>query len=104
VRTGTRGYFLAVCADHYVRLHMLGETPAGNQNLLKQVTGFDPARVVVGLLARGSTFTIYVDGAPLATLTSADIPSGRLGVGGFAPDRALDATIIQYRAWTPSAA
>jgi hypothetical protein len=104
VRTGIRGYFLAICRDGTVRLHELGTTPASDQNMLTKLSpGFDPNQVVVGLVARGSSFTIYVDGRAQPVANDPDIAAGRVGVGGFAPapENTLDATIIQYRAWAP---
>jgi hypothetical protein len=105
VRTGSRGYFLAVCHDKSLRLHKLGNDPAGEQNLLVKYTpGFDPKKVVVGLLARGTVLTVYVDGQQMKPSASdGDIKSGRVGVGGFAPapENSMDATIIQFRAWAP---
>ncbi len=103
-RTGTRGYFLAVCADRTIRMHELGDTPPGERNLLIRFTPtFDPAKVVVGWLVRDTSFTVYVDGKPLRTVTNGDIRSGRVGIGGFAPETALDATFTQFRAWAPNA-
>lgn len=102
VRTGTRGYLLAVCRDGTLRLHELGDSPASDANLLKKFTPqFDPARVVVGLLVRDTAFTIYVDGRELQTVTNGDIRSGRVGIGGVAPEGVLDVTITNFRAWAP---
>jgi len=105
VRTGSKGYFLAVCHDKSIRLHKLFDAPASEQNLLVKYTPtFDPKKVVVGLLVRGTTLTVYVDGQALKpTPSDAEIKSGRVGVGGFAPapENSMDATIIQFRAWAP---
>ena len=75
----------------------------------------DPAKVVVGVLARGgepAELTVYVDGvaepsvSSAATDTSPALPTGRVGVGGFAPGpvNAVVATITRFRVWTPSGA
>jgi hypothetical protein len=101
VRTSNRGYFLAICKD-VIRLHQLGDTPPGDNNLLKEFTPkFDPAKVVVGLLVQGPVFTLYVDGQPLRPVSNDAIAKGHVGVGGFPPGDELDVTLSQYRAWAP---
>jgi hypothetical protein len=103
MRTGARGYFLAVCADGTVALHVLGDDPPSAATL-KRSWPARQAPAVVGLLARGSELTVYVDGEPLEIVLDESIGSGRLGVGGFAPSPAnkMDATISRFRAWTPT--
>jgi Hsp70 protein len=102
VRTGTRGYLLATCRDGTIRLHELGNTPVADVNRLIGFTpSFDPGHVVVGLLVRGSNFTVYVDGKAQQTVSNDDIRSGRIGIGGFAPEQSVDATFTRYRAWAP---
>jgi hypothetical protein len=103
MRTGARGYFLAVCADGTVALHVLGDDPP-SATTLKRSWPARQAPTVVGLLARGSELTVYVDGEPLEIVLDESIGSGRLGVGGFAPSPAnkMDATISRFRAWTPT--
>jgi hypothetical protein len=102
VRTGTRGYFLAICRDSTIRLHELGDSPVADGNrLIKFTPAFDPGKVVVGLLVRGSNFTVYVDGKAQQTVSNGDIRSGHIGIGGFAPEQTLDATFTRYRAWAP---
>ena len=105
MRTGTKGYFLAVCADRSVELHMLHLTdPDSNTRLAQWKPAFDPAHVVAGLMADGQSLTVYIDGTPLApAVTDGTIGTGRLSIGGFAPDGdGLDATFTQYRAWLPA--
>jgi hypothetical protein len=65
----------------------------------------DAKRVVLGLMARGSKLTVFIDGREQGSLTDSSIPSGRVGIGGFAPhpNDALDATITRFRAWTAGA-
>jgi hypothetical protein len=102
VRTGTRGYFLAICRDSTIRLHELGDTEVADGNrLIRFAPTFDPANVVVGLLVRDTNFTVYVDGKALQTVSNGDIRSGHIGIGGYAPEQTMDATFTRYRAWAP---
>jgi Hsp70 protein len=106
VRTGARGYFLAICRDSTIRLHELGDSAVADGNrLIRFAPAFDPANVVVGLLVRDTNvttnFTVYVDGKALQTVSNGDIRSGHIGIGGYAPEQTLDATFTRYRAWAP---
>jgi actin-like ATPase involved in cell morphogenesis len=104
MRTGTMGYFLAICADRSVELHMLHLTdPDSNTRLARWQPTFDPAHVVAGLMADGQNMTVYIDGNALApAVTDGTIGTGRLSLGGFAPGaEGVDATFTQYRAWLP---
>jgi hypothetical protein len=104
MRTGTMGYFVAVCSNGEVQLHRLvNDPPADNTRLGAWRPGFDPKRVVVGLLAQDKYLTIYVDGEGQQVVVDPVIGSGRVGIGGFAPHPAdqMDATITRFRAWTP---
>jgi hypothetical protein len=104
MRTGTMGYFLAICADRRVELHKLHLTdPDSNTRLAAWEPTFDPAHVVAGLMADGQSMTVYIDGVGLTpAATDGTIGTGRLSLGGFAPDAdGLDVTVTQYRAWLP---
>ncbi len=103
IRTGARGYFVSVCANGTVELHKLAADAPGTDSRISQIRPpMDPRRVVLALLARGSTLTVFVDGREQGALTDSSIPSGRVGIGGFAPhpDDVLDATVTRFRAWT----
>jgi hypothetical protein len=106
MRTGTTGYFVAVCADGTVHLHRLVNDPPADDTRLggPWKPGFDPGNVVVGLLAEGGELTVYVDGEGQQLVRDSVIGSGRVGIGGFAPHpgNAMDATITRFRAWTPA--
>jgi len=99
------GYFLAVCADQSVQLHKLHLTdPDQGTRLAQWNPTFDPAHVVAGLMADGPVMTVYIDGVALTpAVTDGTIGTGRLSVGGFAPDGdGLDATFTRFRAWLPT--
>jgi Hsp70 protein len=105
IRTGNKGYFIAVCANGTVELHKLAIDAPGTDSRLSQIRpSMNPQRVVLGLLARGSTLTVFVDGREQGAVTDGTIASGRVAIGGFAPhpDDALDATIVRFRAWSAS--
>ncbi len=107
VRTGTRGYFVAVCANGTVELHKLATDAPGTGSRMSQIRPpMDPKKVVLGLLARGSILTVFVDGREQGALTDRTIPSGRVAIGGFAPrpENLLDATITRFRAWSADGA
>jgi hypothetical protein len=102
IRTGFRGYFVSVCANGTVELHKLATDAPGTGSRMSQIRPpMDPKKVVLGLLVRGTTLTVYVDGREQGSMTDDTIPNGRVGIGGFAPhpDDALDATITRFRAW-----
>jgi len=103
IRVSNVGYFVAVCADGTVRLHELANDPADAESLRGMwQPGFDPQKVVVGILAQGATLTIYIDGVgQQAFVDDSPIVSGRIGVGAFAPSdiNAADVTINGFRAW-----
>jgi len=107
MRTGAVGYFVAVCADGTVTLHRLADDPPSIETQLGPYwrPGFTKERVIVGLLAQGSTLTLYIDGVAQTSVTDDTIPKGRLGVGGFGPhpDDRVDATITRFRVWQPGA-
>jgi actin-like ATPase involved in cell morphogenesis len=106
IRTGTRGYFIAACANGTVQVHSLANDAPGTQSQLRSWTGLDTSDIVVGLLAVGSEFTVFADGRVLGTVNDPGIASGRVGMGGFAPrpEERMDATITEFRAWwTPPA-
>jgi hypothetical protein len=104
IRTGSKGYFVMVCADRTLEVHKLADAAPGPDSRLSQSRPtFDPLKVVVGLLAQGSKLTVYVDGRSQSTANdSSVIASGRVGMGGFAPHpgNKLDATITRFRAWS----
>jgi len=105
IRTGTRGYFIAVCANGTVELHKLATDAPGTGSRMSQIRPpMDPNKVVLGLLARGTTLTVFVDGREQGTLTDSSITAGRVAIGGFAPqpEDVLDATITRFRAWSAS--
>lgn len=108
MRTGSMGYFVAVCADGAVHLHRLVNDPPADDTRIGGPwrPGFDPKKVVVGLLAQGSELTVYVDGEGQPVVQDGVIKSGRVGMGGFAPhpENMMDATISRFRAWTPAGA
>jgi len=103
-RTGTHGYFLSVCDDGTVSLHLLFRTdPDAETELGRWTPTFDRGRVVAGLLAEGPNLTVYIDGASLGTVSDTAIGSGRVGVGGFAPrENGLDLTFNRLRSWVPA--
>jgi hypothetical protein len=103
IRTGTKGYFVSVCANGTVELHKLATDAPGTDSRMSQIRPpMSPQKVVLGLLARGTTLTVFVDGREQGTLTDSSIPTGRVAIGGFAPhpEDALDATITRFRAWS----
>jgi Hsp70 protein len=103
IRTGTRGYFIAVCANGTVELHKLATDAPGTGSRMSQIRPpMNPTKVVLALLARGTTLTVFVDGREQGSLTDSTITSGRVAVGGFAPhpEDVLDATITRFRAWS----
>jgi hypothetical protein len=54
----------------------------------------------VAVLVSGSELRVFVNGEPQALVSDDSIPSGRVGVGGFAPtDEGMSATITKFRAW-----
>jgi hypothetical protein len=77
--------------------------PDSNTRLARWQPTFDPAHVVVGLMADGQSLTVYIDGNALdPAVTDGTIGTGRLSLGGFAPDaEGVDATFTRYRAWLP---
>ena len=94
IRTGTKGYFISVCANGTVELHKLATDAPGTDSRMSQIRPpMNPQKVVLGLLARGTTLTVFVDGREQGTLTDSSIPTGRVAIGGFAPhpEDALDA-------------
>jgi len=103
IRTGTKGYFVAVCADGTVQLHrLLNRAPdEGDSERLDSWDGHDTSNIVVGALAVGTQLTVYANGVALGTVTHSEIGSGRVGVGGFAPHPAdrMSATVTEFRAW-----
>lgn len=102
MRTSATGYFLSTCADGTVSLYRLADLDPGSDNRLAQWRPtFNTNDVVVGLRAQKSTLTVFVNGEPMGNGVSDEtIKSGRLAVGGFAPNaQGVDATILQYRAW-----
>ncbi len=104
IRVTNVGYFVAVCADGGVRLHELADDPQGPETLRGTwQPSFDPRKVVVGILAQGSSITVYVDGVaqPPAFVDDTPITEGRVGVGAFAPPEvnAADVTITGFRTW-----
>jgi actin-like ATPase involved in cell morphogenesis len=103
IRTGTKGYFVAVCADGRIHLHrLLNRAPdEGDSERLGSWDGHDTSDIVVGALAVGTELTVYANGVPLGTVTHSEIGSGRVGVGGFAPHPAdrMSATVTDFRAW-----
>ena len=114
LRTGHEGYFVSVCSTGDVTLHRLGDDPPSSATRIGGPwKAADPTNVVVGFLATDVNpvhLTVYVDGAhetvDQSTATGTPLRTGRVGIGGFAPHPvdAVDVTIIQYRAWTPSGA
>jgi hypothetical protein len=103
IRTGAKGYFVAVCADGTVELHRLSaEAPGGDSRLSRIHPTLNPKKVVLGLMARGSVLTVYVDGREQGKLSDDTNTSGHVGIGGFAPhpDDALDASITRFRVWS----
>ena len=102
-RPETGGYVAMACADGVVEVHELGDREPGPASRKAQWRAtFDPANVVVGLLAQGDQLTVYVDGVRLGTVDEGTIPIGRLGVGGFAPGGGVDVTVTDLRAWNPA--
>jgi hypothetical protein len=100
MRTSNVGYLAMACANGAVELHELGNRPPGPASRRAVWRpAFDPANVVVGLLAQGSRLTVYVDGVKAGTVDDGSIGVGRVGVGGFAPTGGLDATVTDFRAW-----
>jgi hypothetical protein len=101
MRTGTRGYFLAICADGVVQLHELSETdPNEGTTLRSWRPDFKAERVVVGLLAVGPELTAIIDGVAQEAVADASLAFGRVAMGGFAPGaEGLDATFTRFRAW-----
>jgi hypothetical protein len=104
VRTGTRGYFVAVCADGTVQLHKLADDPPSDETMIGGPwrPGFDVHKVVVGLIAQDAGLMVVVDGERQPIVLDDSISSGRVGVGGFAPGNAVDTTISRFRVWTPT--
>ena len=103
IRTGHTGYFIAVCANGTVELHKLATDAPGTDSRISQIRPpMNPKRVVLALVARSGTLTVFVDGREQGAWTDGTIASGRVGIGGFAPhpDNVLDATITQFRAWS----
>ena len=109
-RTGHEGYFVSVCADGTVTLYRLGDDPPSDATRIGGPwKAADPLNVVVGVLTTGVNpvqLTVYVDRAyhtvEQSTATGTPLRTGRVAVGGFAPDNAVDVTIKQYRVWTPA--
>jgi hypothetical protein len=103
IRTGTKGYFVAVCADGKIQLHrLLNRAPdEGDSARLGSWGGHDTSDIVVGALAVGDQLTVYANGVPLDTVRHSEIASGRVGVGGFAPHPKdeMSATVTNFRAW-----
>jgi len=103
LRTGAKGYFVAVCADGTVELHRLSaDAPGGDTRMTQIHPALNPKKVVLGLMARGNLLTVYVDGREQGRMTDDTNKNGHVGIGGFAPhpDDRLDATITRFRVWT----
>ncbi len=103
LRTGAKGYFVAVCADGTVELHRLSaDAPGGDTRLTQIHPTLNPKKVVLGLLAEGNLLRVYVDGREQGRMTDDTNKTGHVGIGGFAPhpDDALDATITRFRVWS----
>jgi hypothetical protein len=103
LRVTNQGYAVMVCHSGAVELHRLVDEPASpSTRLAIWQPRFDPAKVVVGLLARGDQLAVYVNGVAQATVQDrAPIAQGRVGLGAFQPGGVAqtDVTIIRFRAW-----
>ena len=103
IRTSNRGYVVNVCANGTVELHLLADDPPSADSRLAHVSPpMNLKQVVLGLMARGSSLTVFVDGQQQANVADATIQTGKVGLGGFGlePDFTVDATITGFRVWS----
>ncbi len=100
-----RGFFIDLCGRQ-VELHLLTNADPSVDTLRRTWTlrmDSTGRNVPVGLVARGSLLSLYVDGRRLGTATIAEIPSGDLDVGAFTGDGSTASMAFsQLRVWHPA--
>jgi hypothetical protein len=108
LRTGDQnGYFLDACDDR-VSLYMLGDadpsdgSTIGSWALASSVRGRD---VTLGVLARGGTLTVFVDGRKLPDpVHDSRITSGEVDLGAFTGETGDSAEVLYQgvTVWRPA--